>query len=191
MTHRVMMFALLLAIAACDDEPVSGGVAAGATGEAQIKAADFDLAASAALIRDGKVKDGESFQKAINRPERTRIDLDKDGKRDHLQVIEHRDGPKRTLEVRAIPSSKRKQEPDKVAVPVAMLEFEPAGSDARVSARYVDSVIGAGGMTITFVVPVVVGTFCHWVLIIERPIFVGVVVVVHVHHKHKHKHKKW
>jgi hypothetical protein len=157
-------------------------------------AADFDLAGSAALVRDGKVKDGKELERELNRPERSRIDVDHDGKRDPIQVVEHREGDRRVLEARAIPSSKRKQAPGDVAVPVATFLIEPQGGQARVTARYADTVVVANPAPIVFVAPMTVGTFCYWVLVVDRPIFVGsygviVEVIRYEHMKHK-KHKK-
>lgn len=219
MNYRLIIvsFLILLGASACEDSHLNEAVASGtaaltgtaatsagaettaegkppaAAGEGRISPKDFDLEASAALVRDGKVKDGAALQKELNRPARSKIDLDRDGKRDPIQVVERREDGKRALEIRAIPSSKRKSKPDEVAVPVAVLEFEPDGSQVKVIARYVDGIIVAAPPPIIIVMPVVVGTLCHWVLIIERPIFIGTVVVVHHYHKHrKHKkHKKW
>ena len=59
--------------------------------------------------------------------------------------------------------------------------------------RYADPVVVVQPPVIAFDLPIVVGTFVHWVMIVDRPIFVGVVVIIetdHRKHKHKHKHKK-
>jgi hypothetical protein len=183
--------ALLIAAPTCSTEDARAAALKAGEGK---PAAEFDLEGSAALIRDGKVKNGKDLERQLNRAETSRVDADHDGKRDPIQVVEHRDGERRTLEVRAIPSSKRKQKADDVAVPVAVIAIEPSEGQARVTVRYADAVIVEHASPIVFVAPLAVGSFCHWVLVIDRPIFVGVYYVdVHViryeHMKHK-KHKK-
>lgn len=152
-------------------------------------AADFDLAGAADLIRDERVKDGASFERAINAKGKNRVDVDGDGKRDRLQVVERRDANARELEIRALPSGRRDTEPDTVAVPIASVSIIPVGEIARVSARYADVVVIEEPPVIAFNAPIITGTFCHWVLVIERPIFVGATYVVVHHYKHR-KHKK-
>jgi hypothetical protein len=119
-------------------------------------------------------------------------------------VVETQDDDHRSFTLRAIPTSAKEQEPDKVAVPVATIDFVPDKQAQRVNvqARYAPIVVG--GPVLAFFVPVVyqgdvivvpTGSFFYWLLVIQRPIYVGVIYVdVHVydygHHKHKHhKHK--
>jgi hypothetical protein len=184
--------ALLLAVPSCSTQHEAQ--AAGMEAGARIPAADFDLEGSAALIRDGKVENGSDLERQLNRAERSRVDVDRDGKRDPIQVVEKRDATRRTLEVRAIPSSQRKQRAEDVAVPVALIVIEPSDAQARVTARYADTVIVTHPAPIVFVAPVVVGSFCYWSLVLDRPVFVGryhidVHVIRHEHVKYK-KHKK-
>jgi len=157
----------------------------------RVEAKDFDLDGAAALIRDNDVKDGKALEQALNQSARHRVDTDGDGRRDPLQVVETRDGDQRSFQIRAIPSTRARRPPDTVAVPIATIAFVAVGPTVRVTMRYAEPVVVVQPPVIAFEVPLVVGTFAHWVLIVDRPIFIGVVVVIETrHHKHKHKHKK-
>jgi hypothetical protein len=175
-------------VAAADVVAVEGAAPAGALAPEQ-----FDLEGPAAVIRDHRVKDGKTLEVQINGNRRNRVDVDHDGKRDRLQVVEIRGERTRTFQVRALPSSQKKAKPDDVAVVVAAIEVEPADDAARVTVRYADTVHVVEPVVIVFDEPIVVDTFCAWVLIVDRPIFVGVgYVIVYeraAHEKYK-KHKK-
>jgi hypothetical protein len=194
---RLSLTSLCIAGCATDEHPTSASAAANVRVETESKrtiaAADFDLQGTASLVRDGDVKDGKTLEAAVNRNPRNRVDVDGDGKRDRLQVVEARDGDTRRFDVRAIPSSKSRQKPDSVAKPVAIVEVEPRGPRAHVTVEYAPIVVVETPVVIELDLDIVVGSFCHWVLVIDRPIFVGVAhVVMHEHHKHKkHKHKKY
>jgi hypothetical protein len=156
----------------------------------RVKAGDFDLEGTAGLIRDDRVKDGKGLEAEINKNPRNRVDVDADGNRDRLQVVERRDGGERTFEVRAMPSSKGRAKAEDVAVPIATIDFVAVGGTARVTVEYAPVVVVDEPVEIVFQAPLVVGSFCHWVLIVERPIFIGVpYVIIHDYHEHK-KHKK-
>jgi hypothetical protein len=158
-----------------------------------VDAKGFDLDAAAALIRDSKVKTGKELEQALNRSPKHRVDMDGDRRRDPIQVVERRSGDERTFEVRAIPSSRARRPPDSVAIPIATITVAAVGPTARVTVRYADTAVVTQPPVIVFEMPIVVATFVHWVLVVERPIFVGVVLVIetdHRKHKHKHKHKK-
>lgn len=155
----------------------------------------FDLQGTAALVRDGRVKDGKGLESEVNRNARNRVDIDGDGKRDRLQVVEARDGDRRRFDIRAVPSSKPRNTAAELAKPVAIVEVTPRDARAHVRVAYAPIVIVDSPVVIDFDVDIAVGSFCHWVLVVERPIFVGVAYVVihrsHHHYKHKkHKHKK-
>jgi len=170
------------------ETPKGGGAAAP---KGRVKREQVDLEGTAALIRDGRVEDGKQLEVEINANQRNRVDVDGDGRRDRLQVVEHRDGDTRRFDVRAIPSSKRKAKPDEVAVVVETIDVARRGDTAHVTARYSDVVIVDDPVVIAFDVPVVVDTFGYWVLVVDRPVFVGVPYVVidtyDVHMKGKHK----
>jgi hypothetical protein len=198
----VCLSLLSLALPACESKrkPPDARASALKVGEQKIPAAELDLEGSAAAIREGRVKDGAELERELNRPERSRIDVDHDGKRDPLQVVEHREGDRRVLDVRAIPSSRSKQRPAEVAVPVATILVEPTDGQARVSLRYAETVLVANPVPIVFLTALDPGSFGYWVLLVDRPIFVGsydvdVVVVrpapVHVKFKKHKKHKGW
>jgi len=189
-----MIAIAVLTTVACDPAGTPGeasGVAMKA-GLRPVEAAAFDLEGSAALIRDNRVQNGKELEQALNRSPQNRIDLDKDGRRDQLQVVEERSGDRRTFQVRVIPSSARRRPAQEVAVPVAIIEVAPQGGIAKVTVRYAPGVLGTDLHVIRFDVTIVVGTFCHWVLVVERPVFIGVAyVVVHEHYKQKHRKYKW
>lgn len=157
---------------------------------------DFDLEGTAALIRDGHVKDGKALEVQLNASAANRVDVDGDGKKDRLQVVEVRDESERAFTVRAIPSRKR-GEPDEIGIPVATIEIVPSEAVAHVTVRYAPLVVVASPIVITFDAPLVVDSFCHWVLIVDRPVFIGVAYVIveperhHVKHRKHKKHKKY
>jgi hypothetical protein len=177
----LVLIALTVAVAACESDSNKGAVG-------RVRSDDFDLQGTAALVRDGKVDSGKELETQINKNPKNRIDTDGDGRKDRLQVVETRGESARTLTVRAIPSTTaRATNPSSVAVPIATLEFVPNGERAKVTVAYADTVLVTDPEVIAFDQPVLVGTFCYWVLIIERPIFIGVAYVV-VQPK---KHRKW
>jgi hypothetical protein len=161
-------------------------------GSGAVKQRDFDLEGTAALVRDSRVKDGKGLEAAINKNPKNRVDVDRDGKKDRLQVVEVRDENERTLEIRAIPSSKGRRAKKDDGVDIAEIEFVTVGEKARVTAEYAPIVVVESPVHIVFESPLVVESFCYWVLVIDRPIFIGVpYVIVEVHETHgKHKHKK-
>ncbi len=163
------------------------------TGSDVDAAAEIDLEGTGALIRDDEVKDAKSLEASINADPDNRVDVDKDGKQDKLQVVEERQPRGRRFRVRALPSSKPSSKPDAVAVAVAEIDVVPEDDHAVVSLRHAHQ----GEHVVVFEAPIVVDTFCHWVLLVDRPIYIGpTYVIVHkAHKKHrkhkKHKHKKW
>ncbi len=206
MRSPVVIAIAALALAACESEgDMPATAAAGAVPPAKVsvevpktavRPEHFDLAGTADLVRDNRVKNGAELEVQLNKNTRNRVDVDADGKRDRLQVVEVRTGAARTLEVRAVPSSQRGAAAAQAAVPVAVVELAPAGDRAHVTVGYADVVVVDEPVVVTFDAPIVVGGFCHWVLVVERPIFIGVAVVVvparSEHSKHKkHKQHKW
>jgi len=186
--------------AACSREPAPGpeAVPPGSTAAAPGAAAamtptDFDLPGTAALVRDGRVHNGEELQRALNRGGAGPVDVDRDGRPDKLRVVERREGPSRTLEIRAVPSSGRSAGMGS-AVPIAFLDFEPRGGRVEVAARYGPIVIDPPP-PIVFEADVTPGTIGYWVLVVDRPVYVAPVFVElgHWHGKFKdhHKHHKW
>jgi hypothetical protein len=156
---------------------------------AAITAADVDLPATVEVVRSARVRDAADLQRRLNRDSGPRVDIDHDGRRDALRVLERRNGNRRTLEIRALPSTRRGAPIDS-AVPVAYLDFAPDGERVDVVARYAEIVVQAPP-PITFVVTPIPGTFVYWLVFAEHPIYVAPVIEVeHVHMKH-YKHYKW
>jgi len=184
MRNAILCIALvaLVALPGCKGR----GSQAPANATVAVTSGDLDLPGTAALVRDGRVQNTEELQRALNGPTAHRIDIDRDGQRDRLQVVERRDGKRRILDIRAVPSSLRGRRAVQAATPIASFEFDPEGIEARVTARYADIVVDRP-TPITFVTPLVVGTFAYWLILVDHPV---VVEVEHVHYKHK-KHHKW
>lgn len=196
--HSLIALTFVLIVTGCESGASSSsaeGAGDPAVAPAPAATARIDLDAAGASIKGGKVKNASELEASLNRQPGQRVDVDADGKPDQLQVVEDPQAKRRRFRVRALPSSKKSASPDAVAVPVATIDVEPVGSEARVTLRPINDDVAV----VTFQAPVVVGTFCHWVLVVERPVFVGAAYVVvhevHVEHakfKHKkHKHKKW
>ena len=100
------------------------------TGSDVVAAAEIDLEGTGALIRDDEVKDAKSLEASINADPDNRVDVDKDGKQDKLQVVEERQPRGRRFRVRALPSSKPSSKPDAVAVAVAEIDVVPEDDHA-------------------------------------------------------------
>jgi hypothetical protein len=177
----LLIAALVAGCESASDEaaPAAEGVRASAA-VAEV-APPLDLEATAALIRDHRVKDASELEVQLNGSGH-QVDVDRDGKRDRLQVVEIREDDTRRFEVRALPGKQR------ATVPIATIELVRVDDTAEVTLRYADAPI-----LITFELPLVVDTFCYWVFVVERPVFVGVgYVIVYdrpTHKKYK-KHKK-
>ncbi len=134
---------------------------AGGAGGGGVPASAFDLEATASLIRDGGVHDADALEAALNAGDHE-VDVNGDGKRDRLEVVDDVDGSAHTFTVRALPD----------AVAIATIELVPAGSIGHVTVRYAPIVIVEVPVVITFDVQLVVTIEEH-----------------RVHGKHK-KHKK-
>lgn len=133
----------------------------------------LDLQGTADLIRHGRVRDGKMLEATVNWNRQNRVDLDRDGKRDRIQVVEVRQGNTRLFELRAVPSSAPKREAPEAATVVAIVDFRRDDAVATVSVRYADVVVVLRPVVITFELAIVPGTFCYWVFL-DRPIFIGV-----------------
>ncbi len=216
-THNALVMASLVVLGAgCDsaDKPKAAAPSAAedrAAGEividpvkvkskkrSGIEPAQLDLDATATLIRGNRVKSGKELEAALNGEQLSRVDVDHDGKRDRLWVVEVVAGDHRIFDIRAVPSSQASAKPHEVAEVVATIELVPDGDLVEVTVEYDDIVIIDEPPVITFETPIVADTFWHWALVIDRPIFVGVAYVVieervrqgkYKHKKHK-KHKK-
>ena len=186
----IMLASLLLP--ACD----SGGPAEKEDEVDVAAAAEIDLEETGALIRNNEVKDAKALERSLNEDPKNRVDVDGDGTPDKLQVVEEKQAKGRRFRVRALPSSKTQSKPDTVAVAVADIDVVPEDDHAVVSLRHAH----VSEPVVVFEAPIVIGSFCHWVLVVDRPVYIGptYVVVQKLHTKHrnykkhkKHKHRKW
>ncbi len=175
----------------CDDDAPTSAPSAPPVSAAPpaVQGRDFDLAGGAALLHDGTVRDGRSLERALNRNPNNRVDIDRNGRPDPLQVVERREGTKIFFDVRAIPYGERSRNVDAVAVPIAVYEIAPNGQFANVTVRYADVVV-APAPPVIFVVPAT-QPFFVWVLDVSRPIYIGTYYVhvdVRVRGRGKWKH---
>lgn len=168
----------------------------------------FNLGLAVGLLQANKVKSGKDFEKAVNARNISRVDVDHDGRPDPIQVVESRKGDRRELALRAIPTSAKGQPADDVAVPVADIKFTPDRDAQALKVEAAYAPVVRGGPPVAFTVPAVwqgdvvvfqPTSFFYWLLVVDRPIFIGTywaeVIVIdapppHIHYgKFKHKHK--
>lgn len=188
------------------------------SGEAVVTATELEpgkdanslqLALVAKQLEDGQVANVEALEIAINDPEAglSAVDIDEDGVIDFVDVVEQKDGDEVVLVFRAIPSSKKGEDVDAIAVEVARIELSltgPAkqGEEATivVHANYSDHIDHDPEVHVYHhetVVVLVEGHFCHHVFVVDHGLYHGhhghggVVVEIHDHGHVKHKkHKK-
>ena len=143
--------------------------------KAPITAADVDLQGTVNFVKDARAKNAAELESKLNGSDGPRYDVDHDGKRDTIAVVEQRAGKKRTLEIRAVPS---------VGAPivVAYVDLQPEGDRVDLVARYAPIVVDAPA-PITVVVVHLQGTFVYTIIVIDAP-----VIEYHLEH---HKHHKW
>lgn len=173
---------------------VEAGLAAEAGAEVTIEPASFDLAAVSTVVKEGEIESAAELEVIVNDEARgyNRIDIDADGKIDHVQVVEVEvEGEAKAdveadvvLELRVIPSSKIEVEH---AVTFATVSFvrHPVNPEVEIRASYTAVVHQPEVHVYTHVVPVridagvIVGgsVFLSWVYAVERPVYVGVYVV--------------
>jgi hypothetical protein len=148
--------------------------------KAPITAADVDLQGTVNFVKDARAKNAAELEGKLNGPDGPRVDIDHDGKRDTLRVVEKKAGKKRTLEIRAIPSAQPTIDP----LIVAYVDLQPDadGKDVDVVARWAEIVVDPPP-PITVVVLPVEGTFVYAIIVIDAP-----VIEYHLEH---HKHHKW
>ena len=146
---------------------------------APVKAADIDLQGTVNFVRDARAKNAVELEGRLNGTDGPRVDIDHDGTRDGLRVVEQRTGKKRTLEILAVPSSRPTDSP----IIVAYVDLQPAdGNRVDLVARYAEIVVDPPP-PITIVVTPVQGTFVYALVIVDTP-----VIEYHIEH---HKHHKW
>lgn len=218
---RLVVGALSLALlAACTakGEATAGEGEPGAAAEATelepgTSAASLKLEVVAKQLEGDEITDVKALEAKINDPEAelSAVDVDEDGVIDFVQVVETREGDKTVLVFQAIPSSKKGEKVEEIAVEVARIELEVEAAETKeadkvvvVHATYSEHIHHDPEVHVYHhEVPVVVehgtvvfeeGCFFHHVFIVDHELYVGHHghVVVEVHHDvHKHKkHKK-
>lgn len=165
-------------------------VEADAAVEAKIDPKDFDLEAVASVVEEGKIESAAELEVIINDEERgiNHIDIDADGKIDHVQVVEVEESTEAdgdvVLELRVVPSSSGSVD---AAIVFATTSFtrHSSKSEVEIRTRYTAVVHHHHEHEYVYVVPVklkagvVVGgsVFLSWVFAVDRSVYVGVYTV--------------
>lgn len=152
-------------------------------------AEELDLEALNTALRGEGIKNGEALERYINDRDNkiTRVDIDRDGTVDLVQVEEVRHEDEVHFEIRAVPSSTRKVDD---AVTIAIIRVRPEQDEGRivVVSEYTDVVIVEQRPRRYEYVEVVdydddglivLGPRHHfftWVFTVERPVYEGVVI---------------
>lgn len=125
----------LLAASGCDD---SAQAQAQVQTQSSVSTDDFDLETVVGLLKTKKVTNASDLENVINSGPISNVDLDKDGKRDHVGVKETQNGTNRTLDFVAFPSGETNPAP----VTIASVNFNVVGTQLNVSGGYPDYVRG-------------------------------------------------
>lgn len=126
----------LLAASGCDDSAQAQAQAQVQT-RTSVSTDDFDLETVVGLLKTEKVTNASDLETAVNNG-LSNVDLDKDGKRDHIGVKETQSGTNRILDFLAFPSGEVNPTP----VTVASINFNVVGNQLNVSGGYPDYVRG-------------------------------------------------
>ena len=177
-------------------------------------AASLQLHVVAEQLQGNEYADVKALEAKLNDPEAglSAVDIDEDGVIDFVQVVEKKKGGKTVLVFQAIPSSKKGEDVDKIAVDIATIELEVKGAKVKdgektiiVHATYTEHIHHDPEIHVYHHEhPVIVekgklvlaeGCFFHHVFIVQHDLYVGhhghvVVEVHHDHDHHHHKHKK-
>jgi hypothetical protein len=208
MSIRRLMLAcvcLCLVPVACDQKSEDASVAVEL--EPGKTAASLRLDAVVELVEGNAIADAKSLEDKINDPDAklSAVDIDDDGEVDFIEVVEVSKKGKTTLELRAIPSSKKDQDVAKVAVLVATVELHVEDKEKIiVHATYTEHIehdvsvhVVHHELPATYEHGVLVvehGCFFHYAFVLEHEVYLGhhhVVVIEAPRHHHKHKkHKK-
>jgi len=163
-----------------------------ADGKLTVSAEAFKLGTVTTLVQSGTIETAEELELAVNDPESdiNTLDVDLDGKIDHVEVIEVRhDADARVdFQMRVIPSSKASIE-HSVELASASLVAARASSEVSFSASFSASVgffagAGAQAEVHSFVTPatfeasavVVALPLLSWAFVAERPVYTSVFV---------------
>lgn len=192
---------------ACD-EPVQAIEASEATptpvqAEATVRAAgNIDLQAVVDVVASGQVDDATALEKRLAADATARVDLDGDGERDVLRIVEERGRNETVFEIRAVPSSTAKIDVA-LAPPIATLTIEARPRDGHAIARasYTPSFAATAGLdahasvehTFTGIavetegrlrVEASANVFVAWTFRVGRPVYVAEVFIVEHHGSH-------
>jgi hypothetical protein len=209
MPIRPLMIACVcsvLLLGACDQKS-EGQANAAAELQPGKTAASLRLDAVVELVEGDAVADTKSLEAKINDPEAglSAVDIDEDGQVDFIEVVEVQKKGKTTLELRAIPSSKKDKDAAKVAVLVATVELHVEDKEKIiVHATYTDHIEHDATIHVYHheqpvvyehgVLVVEEGCFFHYAFVLEHEVYLGhhhVVIIEAPHHHGKHKkHKK-
>ncbi len=159
-------------------------------GKLTVSAEAFKLGSVTTLIQSGTIETAEELELAVNDPESdiNTLDIDLDGKIDHVEVVEVREDARVDFQMRVIPSSKASIE-HSVELASASLVAVKASSEISFSASFSASVGFSAGASAqanvhTFVTParfeasavVVALPLLSWAFIVERPVYASVFV---------------
>jgi hypothetical protein len=170
-------------------------------------AASLRLDAVVELVEGEAIADAQSLETKINDPEAglSAVDIDEDGEVDFIEVVEVSKNGKTTLELRAIPSSKKDQDVAKVAVPVATVDLHIEKKQTIiVHAVYTEHIEHDETIHVYHhefpanyehgVLVVEQGCFFHYAFVLPHEVYLGhhhVVIIEAPQHHFKHKkHKK-
>jgi hypothetical protein len=170
-------------------------------------AASLRLDAVVELVEGDAIADAKSLEVKINDPDArlSAVDVDEDGQVDFIEVVEVQKKGKTTLELRAIPSSKKDQDVAKVAVLVATVELHVENKEkVIVHATYSEHIEHDATIHVYHheepaiyehgVLVVEEGCFFHYAFVLEHEVYLGhhhVVIIEAPHHYYKHKkHRK-
>lgn len=162
--------------------------------EVAIEPASFDLEAVTGVVKKGEIESAAELEVLVNDEAHgyNHLDIDADGKIDHVQVVEIEiDADAEVdadadvvLELRAIPSSNAKVE---AGITFATVTFvrHPVDSEVEIRSSFTAVVRQPEAHVYTHVVPVTLdagvvvsgSVFLSWVYAVERPAYVGVYVV--------------
>ena len=205
---RLMFVCLcsVLMLGACDQKSEQADTRGTAVAQTGKTAASLRLDAVVELVEGDSIADAKSLEVKLNDPEArlSAVDIDEDGEIDFIEVVEVRKKGKTTLELRAIPSSKKDEDVAKVAVLVASVELHVENKQkVIVHATYTEHIehdatvhVYHHELPATYehgVLVVEEGCFFHYAFVLEHEVYLGhhhVVVIEAPHHHRKHKHGK-
>jgi hypothetical protein len=169
-------------------------------------AASLRLYTVAELVEGNSIADVKSLETKLNDPDAglSAVDIDDDGQVDFIEVVEVRKGGKTTLELRAIPSSKKDEDVAKVAVLVATIELHVENQETIiVHGAYTEHIEHDASVDVyhhelpaTYehgVLVVEQGCFFHYAFVLEHEVYLGhhhVVIIEAPHHSKHKKHRK-